>query len=218
MVAHIITLAQQKGGAGKTTLAAHLAVAFAEFGLKVGLIDTDPQASLAEWHRIRQRTLGENNNLALEQVVGWRVTQAIDRMKAHHDILIIDSPPRTETEARHTIRHADLVVVPLQPSPMDLWATHATLAIAAEERSKVKMILNRVSMNVRLADTIREQLEGLSPNEIGNRVIFAATLLEGKGVNEVAPFSRAGQEIEALAEELLGEFGMALVEEAEAVA
>ena len=131
MAAKVITVAQQKGGAGKTTLTAQLAVAFAGDGRRVALIDIDPQASLAQWHRVRsEKPAATLAQLTLSEISGWKLPTELDRLKHAHDLILIDSPPHAETEARVAVRSAHLVLVPLQPSPMDLWATGATIALA----------------------------------------------------------------------------------------
>ncbi len=204
MVAKIITIAQQKGGAGKTTMAAHLAVAWSASGLKVAMVDIDPQGSLAQWFAIRSELLGENEKLSLTAISGWRVRGELDKLKHTHDIVIIDSPPHTDSEARTAIRAADLVVVPLQPSPMDVWATSATITICKQEKIPVKMVLNRVHPQARLTEAISGQMVGLTANRFGNRVIFAGSLMHGLGVTEAEPNSIAAEEVRALAKEILG--------------
>ena len=209
MAAKVITIAQQKGGAGKTTCAAHLAVALSEQGYRVALVDIDPQKSLTNWYEARCEAFGEEETgLDFVSVSGWRVSSEISRLKTKADIVIVDSPPHTESEAKSAIRYADLVVVPIQPSPMDLWATQATLDIAHSENVPVKLVMNRVPPNSRLARAITEQLEGLSVSMLGNRVIFASALMEGLGVTEAQPNSAAAEEIELLAEEVMGAFAL----------
>lgn len=205
MVAKIITIAQQKGGAGKTTMAAHLAVAWAASGRrKVAIIDTDPQGSLTQWHSIRAARLGEGaTNLTFSAISGWRVRSEIDRLRHTHDLVIIDSPPHTDAEARTAIRAADLVVVPLQPSPMDVWATSATIQICKQERVPVKMVLNRVHPQAKLTNAISGEMVGLTANRFGNRVIFAGSLMQGYGVTEAQPNSLAAEEVRALAQEII---------------
>lgn len=203
MVARIITIAQQKGGAGKTTLTAHLAVAYASMRHKVAVIDTDPQGSLTQWYRVREHFMGEGKTgLGFAAISGWRVKSEIDRLKHQYDYLLIDSPPHTEAEARTVIRMADLVVVPLQPSPMDVWATAETINICKQEKKPVKMVLNRVNPQTKLTEAISGEMVGLAGHWFGNRVAYAGSLMQGKGVTESAAGSKAAQEVVGLAREI----------------
>lgn len=203
-MAKVITIAQQKGGAGKTTIAAHIAVALSQKGNRVAIVDIDPQGSLSYWHNIREQKFGEGyTGLTFNTLSGWRVGSEVSRLRKNQDFIIIDSPPHTETEARTAIRSADLIVIPVQPSPTDLWATKATLELAKAERIPVKVVLNRVPANSRLAQTISAELPELADTTIGNRVLFASALLEGKCATEIDPTSHAAQEIKALVKEIL---------------
>ena len=202
MAEKVITIAQQKGGAGKTTVAAHLAVAWSQRGKRVAIVDIDPQGSLTQWHKIREERFGEGyTGLTFAALSGWRVGSEVARLRRNHDIIIIDSPPHTETEARTAIRSADFIIVPVQPSPTDLWATKATLALAKAENIPVRVVLNRYSPASRLAQTIAEELPDLAKNRLGNRVLFASSLMEGRSATEVMPTSPAALEVKALAEE-----------------
>jgi chromosome partitioning protein len=205
VVAKIITIAQQKGGAGKTTMAAHLAVAWAASGRRrVAVIDTDPQGSLGQWFKVREARMGEGKaTMHFSAISGWRVRSEIDRLARTHDLIIIDSPPHTDAEARTAIRAADLVVIPLQPSPMDVWATSATIQICKQERVPVKMVLNRVHPQAKLTQAISGDMIGLTANRFGNRVVFAGSLMQGYGVTEAAPNSLAADEVRALAKEII---------------
>lgn len=199
----VITIAQQKGGAGKTTLAAHIAVALSQKGNRVAVIDIDPQGSLTHWHKIREKRFGEGyTGLSFAAVSGWRVGGEVSRLRRQCDYVIIDSPPHTETEARSAIRSADLIVIPVQPSPTDLWATKATLELAKHEKIPVRVVLNRVAVNSRLAQTIAAELPELTETTLGNRVLFAASLMEGRCATEVEPTSIAAKEIKALVKEI----------------
>jgi chromosome partitioning protein len=204
IMAQVITIAQQKGGAGKTTVAAHLAVTLAQRGQRVAVVDIDPQGSLTQWHKLREKRFGEGyTGMSFVGVSGWRVGSEVARLKRNHDVIIVDSPPHTETEARTAIRNADLIIIPVQPSPTDLWATRATLDLALAEKVPVKVVMNRVPANSRLAETIAKELTHLSGTVLGNRALFASALLEGCGVTEMAPSSPAALEIKSLAGELL---------------
>lgn len=209
MVAKVITIAQQKGGAGKTTMAAHLAVAWAQSGKrKVAVVDIDPQGSLTQWYNVRASVLGDDNtSLTFAAISGWRVRSEIDRLKNTHDIIVVDSPPHTDAEARTAIRTADLVVIPLQPSPMDVWATSATIQICKQERVPVKMVLNRVHPQAKLTQAISGEMVGLAGSRFGNRVIFAGSLMHGLGVTEADGNSAAANEVRALAKEILTYLG-----------
>lgn len=207
MAARIITIAQQKGGAGKTTLAAHLALAWAG-SCRVAVIDIDPQASLATWFRLRRERLGAlAPGIEVAALGGWRVAAEVERQARSHDVVVIDTAPHAETEARIAIRAASLVLVPVQPSPMDVWATRPTLELARQERVPSLLVLNRVPSRARLTETMEDELAALgaprAQTEIGNRVAFAAALAEGKSILEAAPGSRAADEITALAREVL---------------
>lgn len=205
MVAKIITIAQQKGGAGKTTMAAHLAVAWASSGKRrVAIVDIDPQGSLTQWYKMRVQRMGEDEtSLTLSSISGWRVRSEIDRLKHTHDLIVIDSPPHTDAEARTAIRAADLVVVPLQPSPMDVWATSATITMCKQERVPVKMVLNRVHPQAKLTEAVSGDMIGLTANRFGNRIIFAGALMHGMGVTEAQPNSLAADEVRALSKEIM---------------
>ncbi len=199
----VITIAQQKGGAGKTTLAAHLAVAWSQRGKRVAIIDIDPQGSLTQWHKLREKRFGEGyTGLTFAALSGWRVGSEVARLRRNHDIIIIDSPPHTETEARTAIRNADLILLPVQPSPTDLWATKATLDLAKAENIPVRVVLNRVTSNSKLAMAIADELPDLAKTTLGNRVLFASSFLEGRSVTELAPASPAAIEIKLLSEEI----------------
>lgn len=203
MAEKVITIAQQKGGAGKTTLAAHLAVAWSQRGKRVAIIDIDPQGSLTQWHKLREKRFGEGyTGLTFAALSGWRVGSEVARLRRNHDLIIIDSPPHTETEARTAIRNADLILLPVQPSPTDLWATKATLDLAKAENIPVRVVLNRVTSNSKLAMSIAEQLPDLAKTMLGNRVLFASSFLEGRSVTELAPGSPAAIEIKMLSEEI----------------
>ncbi|MCB9959209.1 MAG: ParA family protein [Rhodospirillaceae bacterium] len=199
----VVTVAQQKGGAGKTTLAAHLAVAFRQAGRTVATVDIDPQGSLTRWHEIRAEHMQDIDH---SRIQGWRTAQEVDRLSRRHDMVVIDSPPHAETEAKIAISKASLVLLPVQPSPMDVWATQPTLDLAAKEKVPVLVVMNRVPPRSSLADELTETISAMgvpvAETRIGNRVSLASALMSGRSVTE-GHRSRASDEIRALAAEVL---------------
>lgn len=213
MPAKAVTIAQQKGGAGKTTIAAQLAVAFAHGGMKVGLLDIDPQGSLAAWYEVRKALVAEDGaGITFVQASGWRLSTELDRLKRLVDLVLIDSPPHAETEVRIAVRAADLILVPMQPSPMDLWATGPTLEMARKEKSPALMVFNRTPAKGKLVDAVRRKIRDaeipVAQAVLGNRVAFAASMMEGLGVVESNPRHTATKEIKALAEEIAAKLGL----------
>jgi chromosome partitioning protein len=211
MAGKVITIAQQKGGAGKTTVAIHLALAWHESGRKVVLVDIDPQGSLTRWAEIRRAALGADAPPPVVSVAGWRAAGEIDRLKRDVDFVVVDSPPHAQTDAKTVIRSADLVVIPVQPSALDLWATKPTIDLAAQERRTVVIVLNRVSSRSPAAAAMALAAEDLKADiarsRLGNRGSFAASLAEGKGVGETAPDTIAAREARKLAREIAARVG-----------
>ncbi|SRR5258708_1867921 len=210
MAARVITVAQQKGGAGKTTIVAHLAVAWAVAGKRVAIIDIDPQASLTKWYAERAR-VAKAVPIELRCIAGWRLAAEVDRLRPDFDVVIVDSPPHAETEARIAVRAADLLVVPVQPSPMDFWATKVTLDLARGEKRPALLVLNRLPARGNLADAMRAKMAELdaplATASLGNRVALASSLLEGRGIVESSASSTAAIEIGALADEVFTRAG-----------
>ncbi|MEQ8345016.1 MAG: ParA family partition ATPase [Sneathiellaceae bacterium] len=216
MAARIYTIAQRKGGAGKTTLAIHLATSWAAGGKSVALVDIDPQGSLAAWSGMRQdaiagdRLKGAGAALDVAALSGWRTGGAVDRLRSGHDVVVIDSPPHAETDAKVAVRAADMVLIPVQLNPLDLWASDATVRLAEAEKKPFLFVLNRVPARGRLGQEIRAELDRrkwpYAKQSLGNRQAFAASVNGGMGVAEAAPRSLAAGEADALAREVWRRF------------
>jgi len=207
MAGLVITIAQRKGGAGKTTLAAQLATAWLRRGARVALLDIDPQASLAAWVELRRARLGaENVGFDFAALPGWRAAQWIEDRARGAELVVVDGPPHAEVEARIAVRAAGLVLIPVQPSPLDLWATEATLAMVREERRPAVVVLNRVPSRSSLTDRVAADLAvagaAIAATRIGNRVALVRAMASGLGVVEIPGANSAAAEITALAEEV----------------
>jgi chromosome partitioning protein len=215
MTAQILTIAQQKGGVGKTTLVAHLAAAFALAGVDTATIDIDPQASLSQWAALRSKISSPPLTITHHSLAGWRLETGLEKLKTQHQLILIDSAPHALTEARIAMRQAHLVLLPLQPSALDLWACRASLAAALEEhKGQILAVLNRVPARLKGRDLLAADLAQwpyemcpatpgrfkLLPHLIGNRSAFANVMGRGLTVIESERTSLGAQEILRLAE------------------
>lgn len=207
----VITVAQQKGGSGKTTLAANLAVAFQRQGMRVALLDTDAQGSLGRWFMAR-RALGEvysgaHNGPAMEfsTASAWGVSYECEKLRKLSDVVIIDTPPKVDADLRPALREADLVLVPVAASHVDLWAIDGVLDLVAREGKRALLVLNRAKAGNRLTAEVAmaaAKAGEVAVARLGSRVVFAESLGTGLGVAE-AGRSAAQAEVEALAAEVL---------------
>jgi chromosome partitioning protein len=200
----VITVAQQKGGSGKTTIAANLAVSFARAGLSVALLDTDPQGSLGRWFMAR-RERGEPG-MEFSTASAWGVSYECEKLKKLVDVVIVDTPPKVDADLRPALREADLVLVPVASSHVDLWATEGVIDLARRENKSVAIVMNRARTGTRLAAEVAEAaaaLEGrVMDTVLSFRVVYAEALGLGQGVQELGR-SPAGAEVQRLADEVL---------------
>ncbi len=209
MSGKIIAVAQQKGGSGKTTIAAHLAVALArEAGLSVAILDVDPQGSLGTWYEAREEVFGEDGTLlSFRTSSGWGARREARSLARDHDMVIVDTPPKSDSDVKPAIDAADMVIVPIQPTPVDLWATEQTLRIAESERTPALLVLNRVppraALTGEMIDAIGDWGTPLAIARIGNRTAFAASMGQGRTVLESEASGKAAAETLALLREVM---------------
>jgi chromosome partitioning protein len=199
----VITIAQQKGGSGKTTLAVNLAVRFVQQGLSVALLDSDPQGSLGRWFLTRAERMGEPD-LSLSTASAWGVGYECGKLRRTHDVIIVDTPPKVDADLRPALREADLVLVPVAGSHVDLWATDGVLDLVARERKPVLLVMNRMRAGTRLGEEVALAAAGLAEvasARLSSRMIYAETLGQGRAACEDRGPART--EVTALADEVL---------------
>lgn len=204
----IISVLNQKGGVGKTTLAIHISHALVLKGYSVLLVDADPQGSARDWATAR-------TDKPPFPVVG------LDRPTIHRDLpalvkdfdhVVIDGPPRVSDLARSAIIAADLVVIPIQPSPYDIWAADQIIKLIQEasvfkENIKSVFVINRKIVNTAIGRDVVEALEQypipVLKASISQRVAFAESAASGSTVLETEKLGAAAKEVMALVDELM---------------
>ena len=204
----IIAFANQKGGSGKTTLSANLAVLWANSGYKIAVIDADAQKSLTYWLEARKKYYGlEPTGIDYYPFDPRNLEDDLNKIKKKYDFIIIDSPPSITFETVQIIKSSNAIYVPVQPSPLDLMATVPFLAIVKQERKKATVILNRVMPRAKLTDAmvIRLRYAGakIARSRISGKIIFAETFTVGRGVVDISVTSDASKEIINIGSEIL---------------
>lgn len=209
----IITFQNQKGGVGKTTLSLHLAHHLTLTGARVLVIDADPQGSARDWLAAREPA-------APFTVVGLdrpTIHRDIETLSHDYDAIVIDSPPRVTDIARSAILAADLVVIPVQPSPFDIWAAQDTVKLIADalvykEDIKRVFTINREIVNTAIGRDVSDALAQsdipVLSSHVSQRVAFAESIAKGETVFETGTDRKAASEIEALSLEIQNYLGV----------
>ena len=204
----IIAFANQKGGSGKTTISANLAVLWANSDYKVAVVDADSQKSLTYWIEARKKYYGKEL-IGLDQLSfdSRNLNEDLQKIKRKYDFIIIDSPPSITFETIQIVKSSDVIYVPVQPSPLDIMATIPFLNITKQERKKTTVILNRVMPRAKLTDAmiIRLRYAGakIARSRISGKIIYAETFSVGRGIVDISVTSDASKEIINIGNEIL---------------
>ncbi|TVR96505.1 MAG: cobyrinic acid a,c-diamide synthase [Rhodospirillales bacterium] len=204
----ILAILNQKGGVGKTTLAVHISTALALQGGRVLLVDADPQGSALDWSACREAD-------PLFPVIGLpknNLHKELPSHAPHYDHILIDGPPRVNELARSAIMASDVVLIPVQPSPYDVWAAKEIVDLLREaavfkENLKSRFAINRKIVNTAIGRDVVEALADYAVPVLGaavcQRVAFAESAAQGSTVLETDPQGVASREIQKLTREIL---------------
>lgn len=193
-----IVFANQKGGAGKTTLAGHLAVQADQEGLgPVVLMDSDPQGSLSEWWNARAAETPFFKPAELGNLAGQ-----LEAMKqAGVKLVVIDTPPAVTDTIRTVIAVADLVVIPSRPSPHDLRAVRSTIELVEQAEKPMVFVVNGAAQRAKItadAAIALSQHGKVAPVTVYQRTDFAQSMIDGRTAQELDPGSKSAKEVQEL--------------------
>jgi len=206
-VSKVITIAQQKGGSGKTTIAANLATVFAiKNKLSTTILDTDPQGSLGKWFITRQEKLKSKNTIQFKTASLWGAQYEAKSLKEKSDLVIIDTPPKIDADGRPAIEVADLILIPISPSQVDFWATESIIELAKREKKEILILINRANAKSKLIKEAVKFVNDMKVNKaktiLGNRQIFVSSMGLGLTVVEKQRTGKGSLEMLSLAKEI----------------
>ena len=203
-----IAVLNQKGGSGKTTIATHLATALMRAGYDILLVDSDPQGSARDWAAVR-----EDQPVSVVGIDRPTIGRDLKNL-ARKEYVVIDGAPQAADLAASAIKAADFILIPVQPSPYDIWAT-ADLVDLVKQRIEITdgklqaaFVVSRAIKGTRIGEEVTKALNGYElpvlTSRITQRVIYPETAASGTSVFDKEPKGAASLEMEALMAEVLG--------------
>lgn len=218
----ILAIGGQKGGSGKTTASVAIAVEMVRRGLRVVLVDADPQRSASTWGELAAET-GRAAPTVIAMGATMHRPDQLPALSAAYDVAVIDLPPRLDAVQRSALMASDMVVLPVGPSPTETWAVSASLELVEEARTvrpdlRAVLMLTRVPTGQKLAASARAALGEagipLLAAELGQRAAYPASLAAGTGPSVYAPRDRAAAEVQVLVDEIMALLGGEKIEDA----
>lgn len=203
----IVSVINQKGGAGKTTLALNLAGALHKAGKKILIADTDPQGSIVQWQAINPAPVFEVRHI----LKPMRLKTAVNLQKGF-DFLIIDSPPALEKTTVQNLMVSDMTIIPVSPSPLDIWSVNDTVALVKKimkknRKLKAGLLIYRKIPGTKIGKEVREALEAYGfmvfNTEITQKIAAVESINAGVTVIQSAPGSKSAAEFIKLATEMI---------------
>jgi len=192
-----LAFVSQKGGAGKSTLAANIAAYAASNGIKTVIIDLDQQASISAWHSAREDELITLLPTHPPLLVKTLAKCAQDS----YQLCVIDTPPHNSTAAANAISAANLTIIPVRPSAFDLVAAQATFDLLGQNNGKGGAVINAVPSSTKVVEEAAAFIKDAGVEVIGTtgqRIAYQHATTKGQGVTEYEPSGRASSEIKQL--------------------
>jgi chromosome partitioning protein len=204
----VLAILNQKGGVGKTTFATNIAAGLGELGLRVLLIDADSQGSALDWKAAR----GDEPSFPVVGIPKDTIHREIGALSKDYDWVVIDGPPRVSTVAKSAIAASDMVLIPVQPSPYDVWAVKEIVDLITEVRVlkedlKAVFVVNRKIVGTAIGRGVAKALADypvdVMKSAISQRVAFAESVGSGRSVLETEPQGAAAKEVRGLVTEIV---------------
>jgi chromosome partitioning protein len=207
----IISFVNQKGGVGKTTLAVNVASFFYHLDERILVIDADPQGSLQQW-----RSISEEDHFTVQHCPYPLLVRSVRPLIQKYKHIVVDAPPGLSNITRSVLEISNLAIVPIGPSPLDIWSSRETVNLISDARRRnrklsVRMLICRKIVRTRVGkdarDTLLEFEIPVFETEISQRIVFVESMIAGMSVLQYAPRSEASEEIRWLCEEIKQSLG-----------